>query len=275
MSSAAGWAKRMHRNSGRYCASWRRASTRQPAAPVGRSLRRLLRDRQPRLPATFRRASAGRSLYLLATVAGPAGPRRTECSDRSRTGPLRRPRRPLQPALPADLPGRREPTGRHRGAGSQRLRTCGTGTGATVGRVLPRTFRPRREPLEPPAQNSPPTAAPHNWPGAPAMASALLRSAAASAPIRAFLEHCLLAPARAPEQPGGRHPRLPGPVRPGSTGPGAEGLRSIRRIPTLRWACAARRWERLRTHLGRDRRPGRSDTTAEPGAGRLVQRPWR
>lgn len=31
----------------------------------------------------------------------------------------------------------------------------------------------------------------------------------------------------------------------------------------------------LRTHLGRDRRPGRSDTTAEPGAGRLVRRPWR
>ncbi|MDF5938984.1 hypothetical protein P4234_16535 [Pseudomonas aeruginosa] len=29
----------------------------------------------------------------------------------------------------------------------------------------------------------------------------------------------------------------------------------------------------LRTHLGRDRRPGRSDTTAEPGAGRLVRRP--
>ncbi|HCI2340712.1 TPA: M48 family metalloprotease, partial [Pseudomonas aeruginosa] len=35
--------------------------------------------------------------------------------------------------------------------------------------------------------------------GAPAMASALLRSAAAGAPIRAFLEHCLLAPARAPD----------------------------------------------------------------------------
>ncbi|MDF5979718.1 hypothetical protein P4114_24070 [Pseudomonas aeruginosa] len=30
MSSAAGWAKRMHRNSGRCCASWRRASIRQP-----------------------------------------------------------------------------------------------------------------------------------------------------------------------------------------------------------------------------------------------------
>ncbi|MGZ3013238.1 M48 family metalloprotease, partial [Pseudomonas aeruginosa] len=35
--------------------------------------------------------------------------------------------------------------------------------------------------------------------GAPAMASALLRSAAAGAPIRAFLEHCLLAPAHAPD----------------------------------------------------------------------------
>lgn len=80
--------------------------------------------------------------------------------------------------------------------------------------------------------------------GAPAMASALLRSAAAGAPIRAFLEHCLLAPARARTtwwtpststwaSPAWKH-------RP----PGRRDSRSIRRIPTLRWACAARRWER-------------------------------
>ncbi|MDF5818219.1 hypothetical protein P4054_25475 [Pseudomonas aeruginosa] len=80
--------------------------------------------------------------------------------------------------------------------------------------------------------------------GAPAMASALLRSAAAGAPIRAFLEHCLLAPARAPDNLVdaihvylGQSGRSTGPRGGGTPGPSA-------RIPTLRWACAARRWER-------------------------------
>ncbi|MGU1089687.1 M48 family metallopeptidase [Pseudomonas aeruginosa] len=73
--------------------------------------------------------------------------------------------------------------------------------------------------------------------GAPAMASALLRSAAAGAPIRAFLEHCLLAPARAPDnlvdaihvylgRSGREAPPPPGGgVLPGRTGPGRRGWR--------------------------------------------------
>ncbi|MGU1552200.1 M48 family metallopeptidase [Pseudomonas aeruginosa] len=107
--------------------------------------------------------------------------------------------------------------------------------------------------------------------GAPAMASALLRSAAAGAPIRAFLEHCLLAPARAPARAGsgrgtprsGRSSNTACSLRrarrttwwtPSTSTwaspawkhrpPGRRDSRSIRRIPTLRWACAARRWER-------------------------------
>lgn len=109
--------------------------------------------------------------------------------------------------------------------------------------------------------------------GAPAMASALLRSAAAGAPIRAFLEHCLPAPARA-GQPGGRHPRLPGPVRPGSTGPRGGGTPGPSAgYPPSAGPALHGAGRELRTHLGRDRRPGRSDTTAEPGAERLVRRP--
>ena len=111
--------------------------------------------------------------------------------------------------------------------------------------------------------------------GAPAMASALLRSAAAGAPIRAFLEHCLLAPARAPDNLvdaihvylGQSGLEAPDPV--------AEGLQVHPQDthPPLGLRCTA--LGELRTHLGRDRRPGRSDTTAEPGAERLVRRPWR
>lgn len=75
-------------------------------------------------------------------------------------------------------------------------------------------------------------------------------------------------------QPGGRHPRLPGPVRPGSTGPRGGGTPgpSAGYPPSAEPALHGAGRE-LRTHLGRDRRPGRSDTTAEPGAGRLVRRP--
>ncbi len=80
--------------------------------------------------------------------------------------------------------------------------------------------------------------------GAPAMASALLRSAAASAPIRAFLEHCLLAPARAPDNLVDAIHVYLGQSGLEAPAPGRRDSRSIRRIPTLRWACAARRWER-------------------------------
>ncbi|HHK4205526.1 TPA: M48 family metallopeptidase [Pseudomonas aeruginosa] len=75
-------------------------------------------------------------------------------------------------------------------------------------------------------------------------------------------------------QPGGRHPRLPGPVRPGSTGPRGGGTPgpSAGYPPSAGHALQGAGRE-LRTHLGRDRRPGRSDTTAEPGAERLVRRP--
>ncbi|MDF6001529.1 M48 family metallopeptidase [Pseudomonas aeruginosa] len=80
--------------------------------------------------------------------------------------------------------------------------------------------------------------------GAPAMASALLRSAAAGAPIRAFLEHCLLAPrARRTTWWTPSTSTWASPAWKHRT-PGRRDSRSIRRIPTLRWACAARRWER-------------------------------
>ncbi|MGG2035267.1 M48 family metalloprotease [Pseudomonas paraeruginosa] len=87
--------------------------------------------------------------------------------------------------------------------------------------------------------------------GAPAMASALLRSAAAGAPIRAFLEHCLLAPARAPDNlVDAIHVYL------GQSGleapdPGAEGLQVHPQDthPPLGMRCKAL-GESLRTHLG-------------------------
>lgn len=75
-------------------------------------------------------------------------------------------------------------------------------------------------------------------------------------------------------QPGGRHPRLPGPVRPGSTGPRGGGTPGPSAgYPPSAGPALHGAGRELRTHLGRDRRPGRSDTTAEPGAGRLVRRP--
>ncbi|WP_181268702.1 M48 family metallopeptidase [Pseudomonas aeruginosa] len=106
--------------------------------------------------------------------------------------------------------------------------------------------------------------------GAPAMASALLRSAADTGVPRTL-------PARSGAragQPGGRHPRLPGPVRPGSTGPRGGGTPGPSAgYPPSAGPALHGAGRELRTHLGRDRRPGRSDTTAEPGAGRLVRRP--
>lgn len=75
-------------------------------------------------------------------------------------------------------------------------------------------------------------------------------------------------------QPGGRHPRLPGPVRPGSTGPRGGGTPGPSAgYPPSAGPALHGAGRELRTHLGRDRRPGRSDTTAEPGAERLVRRP--
>ncbi|MGU1517262.1 M48 family metallopeptidase [Pseudomonas aeruginosa] len=146
-------------------------------------------------------------------------------------------------------------------------------TGATVGRVLPRTFRPRREPLEPPARirRRPPRRTTGRCAGDG------LGPAAQRGGRRADTGVPRTLPARSGAragQPGGRHPRLPGPVRPGSTGPRGGGTPGPSAgYPPSAGPALHGAGRELRTHLGRDRRPGRSDTTAEPGAGRLVRRP--
>ncbi len=68
-------------------------------------------------------------------------------------------------------------------------------------------------------------------------------------------------------QPGGRHPVYLGQSGLEAPAPGRRDSRSIRRIPTLRWACAARRWERASNAPGPGPPAGPFRRPPKPGAG--------